>query len=98
MATNADGNNINMSIDRHCNLMINEITTSTEFFNSSGVLAESLSFYSDVVLVTDSAFCGVARPTRMLISCRAGEHGLMQLDIERELVIADSRTHGLLGM
>ena len=92
VATNAAGDNVDMFIDRNCNLAVNG--EATQFFNSSGVSVEAIPFFSDVVLVSDS---GSGRRTEMVVVCAAGEHGLMQLDIERDSVVVNSSSHGLLG-
>ena len=55
---------------------------------------EAIPFFSDVVIVSDG---GSGRRTEMVVGCAAGEHGLMQLDIERDSVVVNSSSHGLLG-
>ena len=95
VATNAEGANIEMNIDRHCNLLVDGSTTSTVFLNSSGVLAEAIPAFNDVVIVATE--CGRDRETVLWMRCVPHEHGFMQLDISRDLGLRNSSSHGLLG-
>ena len=97
VATNAEGTNIEMKIDRHCNLLVDDDSlTNTVFLNSSGVLVEAIRAFNDVVIVATD--CGRDdRETVLWIRCVPHEHGFMQLDISRDLGLGNSSSHGLLG-
>ena len=97
VAINEEGTAIQMKIDRHCNLFVNGSATNTVFLNSSGVLAEAIPQYNDVVIVTRGSFCGSENETVLWVQCRPRPHGLMELHVARDLFPANYSSHGLLG-
>ena len=93
VATNKDGQHIEMRVNRDCNLVVDGSTT--EFLNHSGVLAEATPAYSDVIII---AHVGQDGETALAVNCSAPhEHGFMQLDISRNLTLVNYSSHGLLG-
>ena len=92
VATNSDGYNTNMTIDRHCNLYIDG---PRRFFNYSGIMAEAAPGH--VVVVIDNSYCG-GEEIVLVVECAPDQHGLIQLHVTRDPAVQNGKlSHGLLG-
>ena len=93
VATNNEGENLNITVDRHCNFRVND-DTDLRYFNDSGVMGVATG--SSVAISTDNAYCG-GRFIVMAMECGVDELGVLKFRVYRSLEIGDSTPHGLVG-
>jgi hypothetical protein len=93
VVTNNEGENLNISVDRHCNFRLNN-GPALRYLNSSGVMGVATT--SLVVISTDNAYCE-SQILVMTIECGVDTFGVLKLHVYRDLDMGGSTAHGLVG-
>ena len=93
VVTNNEGENLNISVDRHCNFRLNN-GPALRYLNSSGVMGVATA--SLVVISMDNAYCE-SQLLVMTIECGVDVFGVLKLHVYRDLDMGGSTAHGLVG-